>query len=190
MNEWLELVETIAHLATLGALVWSILTFAADRRAQTEAREFEAFTRLLDLYERVAERRQNRWRTIKDALRQNPKTAAEVHDRQDTLSYLELRANQAEPFFAVEHGLLEDEIQSLNLLNELCRSALEHERCRRVLATATADEISYYQNKLPILVRLYEREKVQRLFSRPQHAAIEQVDIGGRFDRLSGDSRH
>lgn len=175
-------IETVAHIAAVIGVAASLVFFALERRQARRASEFDAFMRLLDLSHRVAQERRDRWRRIREALRANPKTAQEVHDRQDSVSYLALRAQQEEPFFVIEHELLEGEIRSLNFLNELARLARSNDHCRVVLAASEASEISYYRNHKEEMLGLYEREKAHRKFTKPRSEHLHTVDASDWFD--------
>ena len=142
--------------------------------------EYSNFVTTLKYYDDIKEDRQDMWKLIKKTVGENQATKDEVNDKQNTLSYLMIRTEQKEPLFAIEHGLLEQEIRSLNLLNELCRIA-KKERKTLLLLTHSSD-ISYYQKRKDDLLNLYAKEKNNRKFSKPTFDYLDKFDVSDYFD--------
>lgn len=173
--------ESITQFATTIGVIASLLAMASQIKKNRHSIEFETFNILLEKYHKIVQDRREQWKRIKDKLRENPKTAQEVHDRQNTLDYLELRKNQSEPLFAIEHGLLEREILSLNFLNELCLIASENPRCKRILILSESSEISYYKSHKDRLLGLFKNERLERKLPKPQFNFIDSFDVKELF---------
>ena len=144
MSDW-QSVGTIA--GALGVVV-AILALAYQIKVSRDERRFDTFVRFLDAYEGQQSRRRAKWQKVKEMARSNPKTANEVSEKISIVDYLEIRAAQLEPMYAIEHELLEEEIRSLNVVNELCRLAEGDENRTALLGSLLSSEIAYYQNKL------------------------------------------
>ena len=174
--------QTVANIATSVAVVLALAVFVWEMRSSRREREYQVFFRYVDAYERLETRRLDNWRKLKDAIQSNPNTKEEIGDKTNSIEYLMLRARQAEPMYAIEHNVLELEIQSLNLLNEMCRYALRDSDRLSLLKAMFAKEISFYQHSLPQILQLREQEKAQRLFSIPKYESLQKCDIGDVFD--------
>lgn len=172
----------IANIATSIGIIVAVFGLAYQFFQFRQSSEFESFAVLLHEYRRIVDERRGRWNLIRAELQKNPKTAHEVHDRQNTLDYLALRSMQSEPFVPVEHELLEREVVSLNLLDELCRLAVKNERCRLLLVLTEASEISYYQSHKDQLLQIVERERRERKFPKPHFEAIGKICVHSWFD--------
>jgi len=83
--------------------------------------------------------------------------------------------------YTIEHGLLDRELRSLNFLDKLCEIALKNDRALQVLLLTDAHEISYYQNRLEDLLKLYESQKSVRLFPKPRYNSLNECDISDFF---------
>ena len=180
--------QTLADIGSSFALLLAILVFAWEIRANRREREFAIFLRFVDAYEQVSQKRRTQWSKVKDVLQSNPALKHEIGDRTSSLDYLRTRAEQAEPMYAIEHGILEYEIRSLNILNELCRYAEKDPRKIALVNALFASEISYYRNKLDDLLTLREHESEQRLFSIPRCDALVRFSVGGFFDDWPGEA--
>jgi len=176
-----EIILIIANISTTLALVVALLVFIAEVRSSRKAREYESFLTLLQNYQRIVEERKRKWIKIKDALKGNPKVSQEIHDKQNSLSYLLIRLGQSEPMFAIEHGLLDKELRSLNFLDKLCELALKNDRALEILLLTDAQEVSYYQNRLKDLLNLYESQRNIRLFPKPHYNSLNKTDISDFF---------
>lgn len=83
--------------------------------------------------------------------------------------------------YAIEHGLLDRELRSLNFLDKLCELALMNDRAFEILLLTDAHEISYYQNRLKDLLKLYESQKNIRFFSKPRYNQVIKTDTSDFF---------
>lgn len=174
-------IQTIANIATTLGLIVALIVFVAEIKANLKERKYESFLTLLNNYQAMVSERIDYLKTIKEEIRKNPKTANEIHDKQNSLSYLLIRLGQAEPMYAIEHDLLDREIRSLNFLNELCRIALEDKRASQILLLTDSHEISYYQNRLEDLIKLYESQRAVRLFPKPRYDWLRVFNIKDYF---------
>ena len=141
---------------------------------------YSNFVTTLKYYDTLTEKRHETWSLITKTVRDNPKIASEIHDKQNSLSYLLLRSEQSEPLYAIETELLEYEIKSVNLLNELCKNAKKEKKT--LLKLTYASDISYYKNKKDDLIKLYEQENVNRKYSKPIFDNLEHFDVGDYFN--------
>lgn len=117
-------------------------------RSNRKERAFSVFLRLVNHYSQLRDERTHKWKLIKERVRSNPKTQKEIGDKTSTLDYLLIRVQQKEPLYAIEDGLIEVEVRSLNLLNGLCKYALKHMQMALILKISYSSEISYYQNRI------------------------------------------
>lgn len=163
------------------ALLVSLAVLIREVRNTREAREFESFLVSLRHYQQLVLDRKKKWATIRNTLKDNPKASREIHDRQDSLSYLLIRLTQSEPMYAIEHGLLDNELKSLNFLDKLCEVASRNARALSLLLLTDANEISYYQNRLADLLKLHESQQSTRQFPIPHFDSLKSCDISGFF---------
>jgi len=173
--------QIIANISTTLGLVVALVVFIAEVRSSRKAREYESFLTLLQNYQQIVAERKNQWRKIKEALKDNPKVSKEIHDKQNSLSYLLIRLGQSEPMYAIEHGLLDRELRALNFLDKLCELALKNDRAFGILLLTDAHEVSYYQNRVKDLLEIYESQRSIRLFPKPHYNSLNKVDISGFF---------
>ncbi|RZU36908.1 hypothetical protein EV700_3121 [Fluviicoccus keumensis] len=174
--------QFVANVATsIGALIAAVVFLWQVRSAHHE-REFSVFLQFIEEYDALSDERREKWVTIKDALKNNPSEAAEVHDRQHSLGYLKTRCSQLEPLYAIEHSLLEREARSLNVLNYLCSFALKDSEKKKILCLLLANEISYYKNNLTILSEIIERERQQLLLPLIQSKSLTKISISEYFN--------
>lgn len=175
-------IRDYAEVATILAFTIALVSFLWEFRANREERAFSVFLRFIDAYEQLQEDRRQRWNSLKEVVRANPNTQHEIGDRTNSVDYLLLRIEQDEPLYAVEHSLLENEIKSLNLLNELCRYSLKDTQKMLLTKALLADEISFYQNNLQRLLAIRDRESVERLFSIPRYDALIATPVEDFFN--------
>lgn len=180
MIDW----QTISNIATSLAVILAIVVFIWEVRSSRKERAFSVFLRLVDYYGEIMTERRHKWKLIKEKVRSNPKISKEIGDKTSTLDYLLIRVKQKEPLYAIEHGLLEDEIRSLNLLNELCRYALKDKQMALILKISYSSEISYYQNRLEDLLLIRNKEKQLRLFSIPHHSHVKKFKVIRYFENI------
>lgn len=171
----------IATAILFGSLIISIIVLIYTVIQDKKEREYTHFIDILKYYDSLKNKRIENWGKLKDIVSANPKIKDEIPDGQDTLSYLKIRAGQKEPMYSIEHGILENEIRSLNLLNELCRMAKNDKRMMTLLTLMQASEISYYNNKLNDLLKLFEDETQVRLFSKPKYDILENFNINDYY---------
>lgn len=182
MVDW----QTIAYIATPLALIVTILMFIVELERNRKERAFGTFLRLLDFYGNIMAERRRVWGIIKEKVSANPKISKEIEDKTGSVDYLLIRVRQEEPFKAIEHGLLENEIRSLNILNELCKIALKHEQMASILKVCYSSEISFYQNRLKDILPILDKERELRIFSIPHYSYLQKLRILDYFQDLSG----
>ncbi|MCK5125595.1 MAG: hypothetical protein KAR42_05015 [candidate division Zixibacteria bacterium] len=176
-----ETVQTFANLATVLGLIVALVIFSCEIKSTRNEREYQSFLTLQENYQQIVEGRKNQWKKVKDVVKGNPKTAQEIPDKQNSLSYLLLRMEQTEPMYAIEHSLLASELKSLNFLDKLCEIALQNDRALQILFLTDSHEISYYQSRLGDLLKLYESQKSLLKFSKPRYNSLLKCDISDFF---------
>jgi len=179
MIDW----QIVANIATSLGLILAIVLFIWEARASRKERAFSVFLRLVDYYSKIMAKRRHRWKLIKKTVTSSPKISGEIGDKTSTLDYLLTRVQQTEPLYAVEHGLLEDEIRSLNLLNELCKYAFRDEQMELILKVLYSSEISFYQNRLKDLLSIRDNEKQGRPFSIPRYSHLQKFQVHDYFGK-------
>ena len=177
MVDW----QTIANIATSLAVVVAIGVFIWETRSSRRERTFSIFFRMLDYYSKIMTERRRKWKVIEEKVKANPKISREIGDKTNTLDYLLTRIQQKEPLYAIEHGLLESEIRSLNLLNEMCRYALKDEQMALILRVTYSSEISFYQNRHEDILLIRDREKRLRIFSIPRYDHVLKFQVDDYF---------
>lgn len=181
MIDW----RTIVNIAPFVTTFIAICVFIWEVKSSRRERTFSIFLRLLVCYREVMTERKNKWILIKQKVRANPKTLEEISNKTSSLHYLSKRVRQKEPLYAVEHGLLEQEIRSLNLLNVLCKYALKDEQMALVLKVLYSSEISYYRNRYKDLLLIRDSQKQLRLFSVPRYSHLQKFQVGDYFENIS-----
>jgi len=179
--------QMLANVATSVAVIIALCVFLWQVSTDRKERAFSTFLKLLDYYGGLRNDRRTKWNLLKERVRSDPKISHEIGDKTSSLDYLLLRVKQEEPLYALEHGVLEDEIRSLNLLNQLCRYALKDEQMSLVLKVLYSSEISYYQNRLDDLLLIRDTEKRFRLFSTPRFGYLQKLQVADYFGLLSQD---
>lgn len=177
--------QKIVILIIFVSLLISIGVLISQVNQNKEQIEYANFIDTLKYYDLLKQDRINNWVKIKGVVTSNPKTSWEIGDKQDSISYLMLRVNQNEPLYAIEHGHLEMEIKSLNLLNELSKMAYDNNRLSILLKLTHSSEIFYYQNRLDDLLYLYENEKVYRPFSKPRYDTLKDFIVNDFFEDIN-----
>lgn len=181
MSNPYEIVQISANISTTLALIVALVVLIVEIRSSKKTREYESFLTLLENYQQIVEERKNQWRKIKEVLKDDNKVSKEIHDKQNSLSYLLIRLEQSESMYAIEHGLLDRELRSLNFLDKLCELALKNNRAFEILLLTDAHEISYYQNRLEDLIELYESQSSIRLFPKPRYNSLNKTDVSDFF---------
>ena len=115
------------------SLLASIIVLGYQVYQDKEQSEYTNFIDTLKYYDSLKEERIENWVKVKEVVSPNQKISWEIPDKQDSLTYLKTRVNQDEPLYAIEWAILEKEIKSLNLLNELCRMAIDNEKINVLL---------------------------------------------------------
>lgn len=118
---------------------------------------------------------------MKEVVQSTSNIQHEIGDRTSSLDYLRIRVEQAEPLFAIEHSQIEYEIQSLNLLNEICRYTNRDSQKKALTDALFAREISFYQYRLNDLIYIRQQESGKRLFSIPCYDALVKHSVKGAF---------
>jgi hypothetical protein len=173
--------QTVSNIASSLAVLLAVIVFICEIRANRRERDYAVFLRFVDAYEDTVEKRKAQWKKLQEAVQSDPKIQHEIDDRTSSLDYLRLRVEQAEPLYAIEHGQIEYEIRSLNLLNEICRYAARDSQKKALTNALFASEISYYQNRLNDLLFLRQQERGERLFSIPRYAALVKHSVKDAF---------
>ena len=88
--------------------------------------------------------------------------------------------------YPVEHELLEEEIRSLNIVNELCRLAAGDENRTALLSALLSSEIYYYQNRLSEIQELRDFQRRYRIFSIVRDSWLIKFDVRDFIDKLPG----
>lgn len=158
-NKITDLAQLVANIFTSIGVIIALIVLLIEIKDANEANQFDTFVKLLDQYDNLVSARKDRFHKIAEVVRANPNLKHEMPDHQNSLSYLLLRLNQKEQFYAVEHELLDLEIKCMSFLNELSGIALENSRAKQILLLKEANEISYYQSKLQDLLTLYHSQK-------------------------------
>jgi hypothetical protein len=176
--------QIVANIATSLAFLFAIWLFIWEIRSNRKDRAFSVFLRMVDYYGELVTKRKHRWKLIKEKVESYPKTSKEISDKTSTLDYLLERIQQKEPLYSVEHGLLEDEIKSLNLLDGLCKYASNDKQMALILKVSCSSDISYYQNRLDDLLLIRNKEKQARLFSVPHYSHLTKFHVSDYFEDM------
>jgi len=88
MSNFPETIQSIANISTTLALIVALIVFIVEIRSSRSAREYQSFLTLLENYQRIVEERKANWKKIKEVIKENPKISHEIHDKQNSLSYL------------------------------------------------------------------------------------------------------
>lgn len=166
----MDLSQIILVLAALGTLIWEVHSSRADRK-------WDQFLQLVTYYEDVASNSKEKWKKIKKVIQDNPETKHEITNRTSGIEYLSKRANQHEQLYAIEHDYIEKEIQSLNLLNFLCKHALKDEDKEVLLKSKFSKEIAYFQYAAERLTRIRNQEVSNRSFTVPKYKYLQKINV-------------
>jgi hypothetical protein len=179
MFDW----QTLGTIVAVAGVTIALIALAHEIRVSRDERAFDTFIRFLDAYENQQVRRRAKWKVIKETVRLHDHLAHEVRDTTNSVDYLTLRSRQLEAMYAIEHELLEEEIRSLNIVNQLCRLAIGDENRSALLAALFSGEIAFYQNKLADIHKLRESQKGLRLFSVMRSEWLTQFNLQGYHDQ-------
>ena len=180
MFDW----QTFGTIVTVIGVTIALIALAHEIRVRRDERAFDTFIRFLDAYEAQQVRRRAKWQVIKETVRLHDHLALEVRDTTNSVDYLALRNRQLEAMYAIEHELLEEEIRSVNIVNQLCRLAIGDENRSSLLASLFSGEIAYYQNKLSNIHNLRDDQRRFRPFSVMRSEWLTQFDLQGYYDQL------
>ena len=172
--------QILSNIATIIVAILAVIGLIWEIKSSRKERNFSIFLRLIDYYNEIMTERRKKWKLIKNT----NKELGEIGDKTNSLDYLLLRIQQKEPLYAIEHNLIEDEIRSLNLLNELCNYALKDEQKELILKISFSSEVSFYQNRLKDLLLILEKEKLLRPFSIPHYTYLQKFRVGDYFQDL------
>ncbi len=181
--------QTIANITTSITLIVAILVFGWEIYQYNKTQEFSIFLKFDEAYTKIVKERSEIWSKIKETVISNPKTKHEIPDNSNTIDYLKLRISQKEPLYAVELALIEHEIKSMNILNELCRLSLNDKQKISLLKASYSDEIAFYQNNIQNIeylrneakkeLRIHERK--DRWMSIIRYADLQKIKIDDFF---------
>ncbi len=179
----METVQFITNILASFGVVIALVVLIIGIIKNTESKRFESFITLLEQYDKLVNSRKEKFLKIKEVVRKSDKTKKEIHDKQNSLSYLLLRLDQSEPLFAIEHGLLDLEIRCLCYLNELCKMTESNQRAKRIILLKESNELTYYKTRLNDLLKLYQSEKKIRHFFVPKYNYLVKIDVEKYFDQ-------
>ena len=173
--------QTVANVTTSVALILAILAFGWEIRVNRKTQEFSVFMKFVDAYQKIIEDRHKIWAKITHMVRSNPKTKNEIPDKTNSINYLLLRIKQAEHLYAVEQELIEYELESINLLNELCRYSLVDGQKELLTKALFASEISFYQNRIEDIISLRKQASKERTLSIVRYDSLMKFQVGDFF---------
>ena len=181
----MEAIQILANIATFIAMIVMINQLIIERKIFNENRITDHFYKLLEQYNKIYEKRKDIFLKIKEVVINDPKTKHEIDDKSSSISYLLIRLSQNEPFFSIEHSLLQHEILSMILLNQLCKICIEtkNEILFFSLVLKESSEISFYKSNIKNIVNLYNSQnKILRLY-KPRIKYLIEIDVEKYFDQ-------
>ena len=172
----------IPSIGVIGALIfnsWQIIKSSKEKN-------IFVFSNLAETYESTRRERLAHWLILKKAVKSDEKICHEIGDKTSSLDYLLLRINGKgqDPLTAIEHQILAYEIQSINILNEICRYANKDKDATLLTQVRFSSEISYYQNRYNDLKYLWQHERSIRLFQIPRYDALVEFPISEFFENF------
>lgn len=173
--------ETVANIATSITLIIAVLVFAWEVYKNRFSNDFEIFNKLMDTYQNIRLKSHQVWINISESVRSNPKTKHELPDKTNSAKYLILRTKQTEPLYAIEHELVEYELQSINILNEICKFALKHDQMSLLTKATLSSEISFYQRNLNDWITIRKYATRERTLSKLKYESLMKIDVGDFF---------
>lgn len=175
--------QTTASIATTLALLIAIIALICQTIESRITNEFVIFSRYQETLAKISEKRRNTWLKIKEKTLSNPKTKHEIPDKSNSFDYLNLRIKQQEPLYAIEQQLIEEEIRTINILNEICKYALKDTKKLTMTKILYSSEISFYQSHIDDLLRFIKHCLNERLFPKPKYGSIKKVKIDDYFGK-------
>jgi hypothetical protein len=175
--------STAADIFTVLGVGGALIGLAWQIRKSRQDTEFLMLQRLIDTYAELRQDTRDRWRDIREAIKSTP-LGQEISDRTGSIDYLLMRVERSDSgsLTATEHGLIENEIRSLNLLNEICRLSAENESRKNLVRILLSDEIAFYQRRLEDLRQLRESESKVRRFSVMRVDVLSKYQVGDYFE--------
>jgi len=172
-----------ANIATTLGLILTIVVLIYEITENRKTTEFAIFLRYQETYIKISEKRISTWNKIKEAILSNPKTEHEISDKSSSFDYLNIRIKQQEPLFAIEHQLIDEEIRTLNILNEICKYALRDRAKLDMIKILYSQDISFYQNSINDLNGFRKLCSKERLMPKPTYTSIKKIKINDYFEK-------
>jgi hypothetical protein len=175
--------STAADIFTVVGVGGALIGLAWQLRKSRQDTEFLMLQRLIDTYDKLRQDTRDRWRKIQGAIK-STSLSHEIGDRTGSIDYLLMRVERSDsdPLTAIEHSLIENEIRSLNLLNEICRLSAKDESRKNLVRILLSDEIAFYQRRLEDLRQLRESESKERRFSVMRADMLPNYQVGDYFE--------
>ena len=180
--DWSKISYLITSIGVFGALIFNLWQISKH----SKERNIFVFTNLAETYESTRQERIDHWKILKNAVKSDKKISHEIGDKTSSLDYLLLRieGKGQDPLTAIEHQILAFEIQSMNILNEICRYAEKDKDATLLTQIKFSSEISYYQNRYNDLIKLWHHERSIRLFPVPRYDALIEFPISDFFEKF------
>lgn len=175
--------QTTANIATTFALLVAIIALICNLRENRKTNEFVILSKYQEAYSKISEKRRDTWKKIKEKVLSNPNTKNEIPDKSNSFEYIKLRIKQSENLYAIEHQLIEEEIESLSILNEICQYALKDVRKLNLVKIMYSKDISFYQNHINDLLDFRNHCSQERLLPIPKYNAIIQIKVDDYYGR-------
>jgi len=154
--------------AAIATLIWKI---KSDRKQL----RFTVFIRFLNYANKVNNEQEKEWINMKRAKLTLQEVAKRIRDRDRFLDYLKRELEKKEPFVLQDYIMLEREIRLLNLLNEMCKFALEDSQIESILKSLYSNKISYYLRYLEFLLHVTEKEKNNYQFPVLEYLCLQKL---------------
>lgn len=168
----MNLFQTFANILTSIGVILAIIVFFMEVKRNRKERSLSIFLKLLDIFKEILTEKSQIWDKIKSS-----STMGVINDKTIPLDYILTRIKQPQPLQANELGWIELEIRSLNLMNVLCKYAIEDEQITEILKNYHSYTISYYQHKLCIILEIRESQKHLLLFSIPRYEYLKKIKV-------------
>jgi hypothetical protein len=176
--------STAADIFTGVGVGGALIGLAWQIRKSRQDTEFLMLQRLIDAYDKLRQGSRDKWRKIQEVIKSNTALSHETGDRTGSIDFLRMRVEQSDsdPLTAIEHGLIDNEIRSLNLLNEICRLSAKDESRKNLVRILLSDEIAFYQRRLEALRQIRESESKERRFSVVRDDVPPNYQVGDFFE--------
>jgi len=173
-----SLVQAFATVFLVFVTSWYVYLLYNGERRRGEEHTFNTFLGLLKHYDSIIHKRQDLWSQVENMSR---KSGSFPGEDASVIDYFYGRFEEIKPdrtIYGIESELLEYEIKSLNVLNELCRYAISNPQIAELLKAKYSNMISYYLESSGRLLSIVENTKAKagprRIFSIPNSKYIEQ----------------